>query len=47
VKVLGKTRAPGQTHHYTLKELENVVSALVDRVDADFHFRTASAATGI
>lgn len=33
VKVLGKSRAPGDTAHYTLEEAENLISALVDHVD--------------
>jgi integrase len=33
VKVLGKTKAPGKLKHYTLEEIENLISALVDRVD--------------
>lgn len=33
-KVLGKTLAHGDTKSYTLEEMENVISALVDRVDA-------------
>ena len=33
VKVLGKTKEPGATAHYTLEEAENIISALVDRVD--------------
>jgi integrase len=33
VKVLGKTGAPSPTQNYTLEELENVLSALVDGVD--------------
>jgi integrase len=31
VKVLGKSRAPEETQHYTLEEAENIISALVDR----------------
>ena len=34
VKVLGKTSEPGETAHYTLEEAENIITALVDRVDA-------------
>ena len=34
VKVLGKTKAPGETAHYTLEEAENIISALVEHVDA-------------
>jgi integrase len=33
VKVLGKSRAPGDTAHYTLEEAENIISALVDHPD--------------
>jgi integrase len=33
VKVLGKTIEPGDTQHYTLEEIENVIAALVDHVD--------------
>jgi len=33
VKVLGKTKAPGETAHYTLEEAENIISALVEYVD--------------
>src|SRR5579864_1656531 len=33
VKVLGKTKAPGKTKHYTLDEARAVISALVERVD--------------
>lgn len=33
-RVLGKTLAHGDTKSYTLEEMENVISALVDRVDA-------------
>ncbi|MBZ5679186.1 MAG: site-specific integrase [Acidobacteriia bacterium] len=33
VKVLGKTKTPAATKHYTLEEIENVISALVDHVD--------------
>jgi integrase len=33
-KVLGKTLGHGDTKSYTLEEMENVISALVDRVDA-------------
>lgn len=33
-KVLGKTIEPGETAHYTLEEAENIVTALVDHVDA-------------
>ena len=29
-KVLGKTKAHGKTQHYTLEEIENIISALVD-----------------
>jgi integrase len=34
VKVLGKTIEPGETEHYTLDEAENVISALVEHVEA-------------
>lgn len=33
VKILGKVRPPAGTPHYTLEEAENIISALVDRVD--------------
>ncbi len=33
VKVLGKTKEPGETKHYTLEEVENIISALVDHVE--------------
>jgi integrase len=33
VKVLGKTKEPGETAHYTLEEAEDIISALVDHVD--------------
>ena len=33
VKVLGKTKTPAATKHYTLGEIENIISALVDHVD--------------
>ncbi len=33
VKVLGKTKEPGETEHYTLEEAENIISALVEHVD--------------
>ncbi len=33
VKVLGKTKAPAPTKHYTLEEIENVISALVNHVE--------------
>lgn len=33
VKVLGKTKAPGKPAHYTLEEIENIISALVDNVE--------------
>lgn len=33
VKVLGKQKAVENTPHYTLEEIENIISALVDRVD--------------
>ena len=32
-KVLGKTKSNGETKHYTLEEIENIISALVDHVD--------------
>lgn len=32
-KVLGKTKEPGETQHYTLEEAENIISALVEHVD--------------
>jgi integrase len=33
VKVLGKSRAPADTKHYTLEEAENIISALVEHPD--------------
>jgi integrase len=33
VKVLGKTKEPGETAHYTLEEAEDIISALVEHVD--------------
>ena len=33
VKVLGRSRAPEDTAHYTLEDAENIISALVDHVD--------------
>ena len=33
-KVLGKTKEPGETAHYTLEEAENIISALIEHVDA-------------
>jgi integrase len=33
-KVLGKTKAPATTKHYTLEEMENIITALVDHVEA-------------
>src|SRR6266436_4621784 len=33
VKVLGKTKEPGDTAHYTLQEAEDIISALVEHVD--------------
>src|SRR5882762_2675707 len=33
VKVLGKTKEPGETAHYTLQEAEDIISALVEHVD--------------
>jgi len=32
-KVLGKSKATAPTKHYTLEEIENIISALVDHVD--------------
>ena len=32
-KVLGKSKAIPETQHYTLEEIENIISALVDHVD--------------
>jgi integrase len=32
-KVLGKSKANGETKHYKLEEIENIISALVDHVD--------------
>ncbi len=32
-KVLGKTKTNGETRHYTLEEMEDIISALVDHVD--------------
>ena len=32
-KVLGKSKAPGETKHYTLEEIENIITALVEHVD--------------
>lgn len=40
-KILGDLIAPGQTHHYRLEEAENIVSALVSRVDAQLVFALA------
>ena len=34
VKILGKVRRPGNTEHYSLEEAEDLISALVDHVDA-------------
>src|SRR5207244_6381469 len=34
VKILGKVRPPKGTAHYTLEEAENIISALVEHVDA-------------
>lgn len=34
VRILGKTIEPGETAHYTLEEAENIISALVEHVDA-------------
>ena len=36
VKVLGKTKEPGETAHYTLEEAEDIISALVEHVDCQF-----------
>jgi integrase len=33
VKVLGKTKEPGETAHYTLEEAEDIISALAEHVD--------------
>ena len=33
VKILGKIKAPKATAHYTLQEVENIISALVDHLD--------------
>jgi integrase len=33
VKVLGKTKEPGETAHYTLEEAEDIISALFEHVD--------------
>lgn len=33
VKILAKVKAPGESPHYTLEEIENMISALVDYVD--------------
>ena len=33
VKILGRTREPGDTAHYTLEEAENIISALIDHPD--------------
>lgn len=40
-KILGDLIAPGETAHYTLEEAENIVSALVDHVDAQLIFALA------
>jgi integrase len=37
-KILGDLIAPGVTTHYTLEEAENIISALVDHVDAQLIF---------
>ncbi len=37
-KILGDIIAPGDTAHYTLEEAENIMSALVDHVDAQLIF---------
>jgi integrase len=34
VKILTKVKDPANTPHYTLEQVENIISALVDRVDA-------------
>ncbi len=34
VRILGKVKPPKGTEHYTLEEAENIISALVDHVDA-------------
>ena len=34
VKILGKVRVPAATTHYTLEEIEDIISALADHVDA-------------
>jgi integrase len=34
VKILGRVKPPKGTAHYTLEEAENIISALVDHVDA-------------
>jgi integrase len=33
IKILGRVKQPKPTTHYTLEEAENIISALVDRVD--------------
>lgn len=33
VKILGKTKTPGETKHYTLEEAENIISALIEHVN--------------
>jgi integrase len=33
VKILAKVKAPGDAPHYTLEEVENIITALVDHVD--------------
>jgi integrase len=33
VRILGKVRLPKATAHYTLEEVENIISALIDHVD--------------
>jgi integrase len=38
VKVLAKVRRPENTEHYSLEEAEDIVSALVERVDAQLMF---------
>jgi len=34
VRILGRVKPPKGTEHYTLEEVENIISALVDHVDA-------------
>jgi integrase len=40
-KILGKVKGEGDTPHYTLEEAENIVSALVEHVDAQLIFALA------